>query len=344
MVTNVKNFKIIFKGCLEFGTSKSFSKVLQMYERRLETYYKTDVLLSAEELFDEESLSLSLPRVVVYGVEKKWKATVSLFEYLAQYAIAGSMSAWMIEDGKILDHRIIEPHSDKMAVQAFLKGRELVKQEGKEDEAMAALTKAIQKYERHAQAYERRGYINFQLQNYKDALYDFTKSINIHDNNPDAYFGRANIYLLQAELEKAVLDFDRTVKRSIPLQSIYWKARRIKGDCLLKLGDAKGAAEEYKFFTRRKFAQEDPNFKWKKDVFNRYGKVLLELGDFKEAINAFNSAMEMEINDGKEANADELLHRGIALHRAGQKGFKSDWKKAAAMGSKKAQELMEAHA
>jgi len=342
MVTNVKNFKIIFKGSLEFGTSKSFEKVMQMYERRLETYYKTDILLTTEELFDEEGLCLSLPRVVVYGPEKKWKATISLFEYLAQYAIAGSMSAWLI-DGKILEHHVIEPHSDKVAVQAFLKGRELVKQEGKEDEAVAALTKAIQKYERHAQAYERRGYINFQLQNYDDALYDFTKSVNIHDQNPDAYFGRANIYLLKEELEKAVLDFDRTVKRSIPLQPVYWKARRLKGDCLLKLGDQKGAAEEYKFFTKRKFAEDDPNFKWKKDMFNKYGKVLLEIGEYKEAVAAFNSAMDMEAQAGNEVRADELLYRGIALHKAGQKGFKRDWKKAAAMGSAKAKELMASH-
>jgi len=274
MVTNVKNFKIIFKGSLEFGTPKSFEKVLQMYERRLETYYKTDFLLNAEDLFNEESYSLNLPRVVVQNTEKKWKATIGMFKYLAQYAVAGSVSAWMIDSGKILDQHIIEPHSDKVAVQAFLKGRELVKEEGKEDEAMAALNKAIQKYERHAQAYERRGYINFQLQNYEDALYDFTKSVNIYDNNPDAYFGRANIYLLQEELEKAVLDFDRTIKRSIPLQQIYWKARRIKGECLVKLGDPKGAAEEFKFFTKRKFAKDDPNFKWKKDVFNKYGKLL----------------------------------------------------------------------
>lgn len=343
MVTNVKNFKIIFKGSLEFGTSKSFGKVLQMYERRLETYYKTDVLLSAEELFDEASFSLNLPRVVIHNTEKKWKATISLFKYLAQYAVAGSISAWMIDSGKIIDHHIIEPHSDKIAVQAFLKGRELVKEEGKEDEAMKALNKAIQKYERHAQAYERRGYINFQLQNYDDALYDFTKSINIHDNNPDAYFGRASTYLIKEELEKAVLDFDKTVKRSIPLQSIYWKARRIKGDCLVQLGDPKGAAEEYKFFTRRKFATDDPNFKWKKDVFNKYGKLLLELGDFKEAIEAFDSYIALEERDGNEVHADELLHRGIALHGAGQKGFKRDWKKAAAMGSKKAKELIETH-
>ncbi len=341
MVTNVKNFKIIFKGSLEFGSSKSYQKVFQMYERRLETYYKTDILLSAEEMFNEEGFSLNLPRVVVYGPEKKWKATISLFQYLAQYAVAGSLSAWLI-DGKIIESHIIEPHSDKIAVQAFLKGRQLIKEKGKENEAIEALNKAISKYERHAQAYERRGQINFRLKNYDDALYDFTKSINIYDNNPDAYFGRAAIHLLNKDLEKAVADLDKTVKRSIPLQTVYWKARRLKGNCLMKLGDYKGAAEDFKFFSKRKFASDDPNFRWRKEVFNKYGKALLKLEDYKEAVVAFNEAMNIEAEGGKAVGPDGLLHRGIALKKAGKKGFKSDWKKAAALGSKKAAELLSA--
>ena len=341
MVTNVKTFKIIFKGSLEFGNAKSFSKVLQMYERRLETYYKSDVLLSAEEMFDEENFCLSLPRVVLQGTEKKWKGTVSLFQYLAQYAVAGSLSVWLI-DGKIIESHVIEPHSDKIAVQAFLKGRELIKEKGKEVEAIQALNKAIQKYERHAQAYERRGQINFRLKNYADALYDFTKSINIYDNNPDAYFGRASIHLLNKDLEKAIADFDKTVKRSIPLQTVYWQARRIKGNCQMKLKDYKGAAESLKFFANRKFAVDDPNYRYKKDVYNKYGKALLEIGEYKDAVVAFNEAMKIEEAEGKQAGADGLLHRGIALKKAGKKGFKSDWKKAAALGSKKAAELLSA--
>jgi len=340
MVTNTKLFKIILKGSLEFGNEKSYTKVFHMYERRLETYYKKDILLSAEEMFNEETFSLNLPRIVRMDTEKKWKGTISLLKYLSQYAVAGSVSAWLI-DGPILEQLVIEPDGDKVAVQAFLKGRELIKQAGKEDEAITALSKAIQKYERHAMAYEKRGYVNFQLKNYEDALYDFTKSINIYNHNPDAFFGRANVFLVKKELEKAVLDLDRTIKQSIPLQSVYFTARRIKG-CLIKLGDAEGAARDYKLAAARspKFTPDNPNFKWRKRVFNKYGKVLLELGQYKDAVAAFNEAMLIEKEEGKEAGVDGLIHRGIALQKAGKKGFKSDWKKAAALGSKKAKDLI----
>ncbi len=341
MVTKDQSLKIIFKGCLEFGNEKSYQKVHKMYERRIENYYKRDTLFTEEELFDEENFSVSLPRTVVMSSMKKWKGTVNLFEYLAQFAIAGEMSGWLI-DGKIKEHVIIEPHSDKVAVKAFRKGRELVQEEGKEKEAMDALNTAILKYERHAQAYERRGFINYQLKNYNDALYDFTKSINIYSNNPDPYFGRANIYILKGELDKAIQDLDQCIKKSIPLQSIYWKSRRIKGECLAKKGDFKGASLEFKLFTVRKFATGDSNNKWKKYVFTKYGQTLLELGNYQEAVTAFNEAVKLEqATAEKVEESDPLLYRGIALQKAGKKGFKKDWKQAAKLGSEKAVALME---
>ena len=341
MVTKDQSLKIIFKGCLEFGNEKSYRKVFKMYERRIENYYKRDVLFTEEELFDEENFCVSLPRTVVQSSMKKWKGTVNLFEYLAQFAIAGQMSAWLI-NGKIKEHTIIEPHSDKLAVKAFRKGRELVQEEGKEKEAMDALNTAILKYERHAQAYERRGFINYQLKNYNDALYDFTKSINIYSNNPDPYFGRANIYILKGELDKAIQDLDECIKKSIPLQSIYWKARRIKGECLAKKGDFKGASLEFKLFTVRKFAPGDSNNKWKKYVFTKYGQTLLELGNYQEAVVAFNEAVKFEQETAEKVQeSDPLLYRGIALQKAGKKGFVKDWKQAAKLGSEKAVALME---
>jgi tetratricopeptide (TPR) repeat protein len=342
MVAKEQNLKIIFKGCLEFGNSKSYDKVFKMYERRIENYYKSDVLFKEEELFDEEATCVNIPRVVIYGSLKRWKATVNLFEYLAQFAIAGQMSGWLIVDGKIKEHVVVEPQSDKVAVKAFLKGRELVQEEGKEKEAMDALNTAIRKYERHAQAYERRGFINYQLKNYNDALYDFTKSINIYQNNPDPYFGRANIFILKGELDKAVQDLDQCIKKSIPLQPIYWKARRIKGECLAKLNDFKGASLEFKLFTLRKFLPGDSNNKWKKYVFTKYGQTLLELGNYQDAVVAFNEAVKLEqATAEKVQEADPLLYRGIALQKAGKKGFVRDWKQAAKLGSKEAVQLME---
>lgn len=187
-------YKTIFSGRLEFGSPRSYEKVTKMYEHRVENFYRAEILLKGEEIFDEESHSLNVPRFITQASDKTWRNTINLLEYVAQFAVAGDLSAWMTDDGKVIKHKVVEPRSDKAAVQAFITGRKLVKEVGRETEAKKALSQAIEKFERHAKAYERRGFVNFQLENYADALYDYNKSIDINPGNPDAFLGRAFIY------------------------------------------------------------------------------------------------------------------------------------------------------
>ncbi len=333
-------YKSIFKGRLEFGSSKSYDKVLKMYQHRVENYYRSDILLVEEDIFDKENSALDVPRFITQGSEKSWKNTLSLLEYVAQFAVAGNMGAWMTEEGKVLRHGTIEPQSDRVAVQAYIKGRKLSEEEGKEDEALASLNKAIEKYERHAQAYERRGRVNVMLQNYDDAIYDFTKSIDINPTLPETFLGRAGIYMLNKEWKKAIADLEMAIKCSIPLQAIYWKARRLKSDCFLKLGDHAGALNDLKFFTKRKFKEDNPNFQWKGRVMFTYGKSLIELEQYEEAIAVFNDLMEITEGIEPVSDADKFLYRGIARQKANKRGFREDWKKASKLGCKQAATLL----
>ena len=333
-------YKTIFKGRLEFGSPKSYDKVLKMYQHRVESYYKSDVLLKEEEIFDEASSCVNVPRIITQGSEKSWKNTISLLEYIAQFAVAGNLGAWMTEEGKILHHGVVEPRSDKIAVQAFLRGRELVEQEGKEVEAKEALNKAIEKFERHAQAYERRGHINLLLQNYSDALYDFTKSIDLASGHPEPYYGRAKVKKIKEDLKGAISDLEEAIKRSIPLQPIYWWSRRMKADCLLKLEDYKGALLDLKLYSSRAFKVDDPNLQWKRYSCLLYGKTLLEVGNPADAIAAFDKALDIDTGIERAPEADILLYRGKARKEAGKTGYLKDWQNAANQGSKEAAQLL----
>lgn len=337
-------YKTIFKGRLEFGSPKSYEKVVKMYQHRVENYYKSDVLLKEEEIFDEASSAIDVPRFITQGTEKSWKNTFSLLEYIAQFAVAGNFVAWMTDDGKILHHGVVEPRSDKVAVQAYLKGRDLMQKSGKEDEAKAALSKAIEKYERHALAYERRGQVNLMLKNYEDAMYDFTKSIDFTYGHPEPYLGRAKVHIHNKNREAAITDLEQAIKKSIPLQPIYWKARRLKADCHLKLKDYQGALPDLKFFSNRQFMIEDPNYLVKRGVSFKYGKVLLETGDFQEALNVFDSVLKMEEGSDKISESEKILYRGIARKKAGKTGFLKDWQQAAKLGSVQADKLIKENA
>jgi len=335
-------YKTIFSGRLEFGNARSFDKVLTMYQHRVENYYKMDVLLKEEEVFIEEAHALDVPRFITQSNEKSWKNTLSVLEFVAQYAIAGSLNAWMVDEGKVKQQHVIEPTSDKAAVQSFLSGREMVQERGRESEAMQALSRAIEKYARHALAYERRGYVNYLLHNFSDALYDFSKSIDINPKNADPYIGRAQVYMSQKDYTAAIPDLDKAIKNSIPLQDVYWRARRLKADCHLALEEYDSAVFELKLFTKRQFGPESTNYKWRKKALADYGKALLQTNALKDAIDAFNRALGLTGNQ-KDLNneAEPFLLRGIALQRMGQSGFRQDWQEAASLGSKRAARLLQ---
>ncbi len=333
-------YKVIFSGRLEFGNPKSFGKVLKMYQHRMENYYKNEIILNWEDVFIEDASALNVPRLIAKASNKWWKNTVNLLEYVAQYAVAGDLSVWMVEQGKILKYRMIEPQGDKVAVQSFLKGRELVNETGKEEEAKLALSRAIEKFARHAKAYERRGYVNYHLGNYEDAIYDYSKSIDINPNGAESYQGRAWVLVAQNKYEEAIEDLVLCIKKSIPLQPMYWQARRLKAECLIKMNDFEGAAQDLRLFTKREFTPENPNYKWRRSVWFKYGKTLMQLKDHQAAAEAFDQAMKLEDLAGNVSDAELLLYRGMAFHEAGQNGYRSDWEAAANKGSERAAALL----
>ncbi|MBT8218751.1 MAG: tetratricopeptide repeat protein [Bacteroidia bacterium] len=325
-------FKTIVEGRLEFGNERAYEQVFKMFLHRLENYYKHDIFLDEEEIFNEDVLALIIPRTVVQSSDKSWKNTVSLLEYIAQFAIEGKVHAWVVESGTIIKKVKIEPSGDKAAVIEFKRGFELMKDKGKEEEAIEAMDAAIKKYEKHARAYEIRGFMNIRLQNYSDALRDFTKSIKLNPNSPWPYYGKAKVKKHNGDFEGAIEELEFGVKKCIPLQSIHWRIRRMKADCLLELKDYKGALLDLKLYTNRRIKQDDLNYLWKKDVFYKYGLALSNIGDYKEAISAFDKALDFADQKATVNDAEIYFQKGLAAKKAGVTGYKKDFTKAKDLG------------
>src|SRR5680860_449366 len=125
--------KSIFQGKIEFDNPRSYSKGLKMFRHRVDNYHKSiELIFEEEEMFNEEMMTMEIPRTVINVTEKAWKTTVSLLKYTAQFAISGNIGAWMIEDGNLMHFAWIEPKSDKAVVKNYQEGKKLSKVEGKE--------------------------------------------------------------------------------------------------------------------------------------------------------------------------------------------------------------------
>lgn len=337
---NTQPLKLIFKGRLEFGSQRTFDMVLRHWQTRIETYFKADILFKQEQVFILEDFSLTIPQQTLMQSEKHWRSTTSLLQELAQFAVAGNIRAWCLDNGRLLADLTIEPESDKAAVLEYRRGCDLVGQEGMELEASAALSRAIEKYERHALAYERRGYVNYKLGNFNDALHDFSKSIRFNPNNPEPYYGCAKVKMLKNDWESAAQDFDQAIKRSLALQPLHWLARLKKGESLFHAKQYAEAAQELRLYLQRNFPEHDPNFPRRRRATYLLGKALLALNDFSAALEAFDRTLSIDAGVELVPDAEGLLHRGIAKRRAGKPEFTHDLQAAADMGSSEAARLL----
>ncbi len=334
-------YKTIIQGRLEFGTLKSYEKMTKMLLQRMETYYKSDVLFKYEEIFKDEELSVEIPRYVNQVGDKAFRTTTDLLKYCSQYAIAGSIRAWLINEGEIKHFVTIEPLGDKGAVMSFVKGRSLVKQKGREVEAIDALSQAIEKYDRHAQAYERRAKVNLLMKNYHDALRDYNKCIAIDPTIPTSYYGKAKIHIIREEWEDAILNLEESIKKSIALQTLHWKSRRLKAYCHIIRKEWKLAAFDLKLFTGRNFPDDNPNKPWQRWSHYQYGIVLIELEEYAEAVKILDKAANITTDFADGINeADIIVERGIAKQKAGKSGYIKDIKDASTKNNLKAKNLL----
>lgn len=335
-------YKTIFQGSLRFHSKRSYDKVVDMFRYKIENFFKNDTLIVDEEKhFNEETLSFVVPRMVVQANTKNWRSTVSLLEYLAQFAVSGRVGGWMVQSGNILKHKMIEPVGDKFAVQSYLKGKEYTQEIGQEKEAIKYLTKAINKHAAHAEAYQLRAENYARIEEYDLALKDYTTCLEIDPTNSHAYCGRAIILLDRGQIKEAIEDLKSSSAKSIALQPIYWKATRIRAKAYYELKLLDKAAFDLKLFTNRSFDEENPNHQWKKYTQLLYSKVLMELSEYELALQSIQKIEQIEGEQIEIPEEDYYTCLGVAKKMAGKKGYVADLKTAANLGSVKAKSILE---
>ncbi len=331
--------KAIFQGRLQFGNAKKFNRALEMYIQRSTNFYRSDVFVKEND-FDEESFSLVLPKKISEGSKKSWVNTIKMLNFIADYALAGSIQAYITKSGKAEAYELIQANKDRGCVQSYLKGCSISNEQGKAENAIKAFGQAIEKFDQYAQAYEKRGQLFFVLGKYEKAIQDFDAGISADPFLAEAYLGRGLVNLTQKNYKAAAEDLEKAVKNSIPLRSLYWVSRRLKGDCHMALNQQESAIKEYKIFCSKQFEADDPNFNWKRYGYMRYSEALLESDKPEEALKVLDNALQLDSEDDKVNLADILLLRGMAMKQAGRPGFVGALKEAAKAGSEKAANLL----
>jgi tetratricopeptide (TPR) repeat protein len=163
--------------------------------------------------------------------------------------------------------------------------------------AIADYDKTIEIDPKLALAYYNRGLAKYFLKDFKGAIADFDKAIEINSKDAGAYFNRGNAKYFLKDFKGAIADYDKAIELDPKDADVYYN----RGDAKGKLKDYEGAIADYD-----KTIEIDP--KLARAYYNR-GLAKFMSGDYKSTITDCTEAIEI---DPKHAKA--YFIRGCAKY------------------------------
>lgn len=292
--------KIVVKACLEFGCQKVFDAMMAHFNKRHEMYYKNDTLLKELTYFDETTFSLVIERTTFNYYEKTFKNTVALLNEINSYAVAGFILLNVTEPDKkkVTKFEKIIPNGEKAITYEFNQGVQFLKTREVE-KAIASLSSSLEKYENNFQALERRAYAYLLQERFEDAHMDLAKSLKLR-KSPEAFYTLAELKMAEGAYAEAAVCLQDAIDNALPYQPIFWTSRRLKGICHYKIGEFEAATTELRYFTKRDYTVDDPNFALRADAWHAFAKSLEKIGDKKNAELALSKATDLNTIDSKD--------------------------------------------
>jgi import receptor subunit TOM70 len=173
---------------------------------------------------------------------------------------------------------------------------------GKHDEALADLSKSIELDPGMTQSYIKRASMNLELGAPEKAEEDFKIALERNPDDPDIYYHRAQLHFIKQEFTEASKDY----QKSIDLDANFIFSHIQLGVTQYKMGSVASSMATFRRCKRQ--------FDKVPDVYNYYGELLLDQGKYQEAIEQFDTAIEMEKQTKPTGmNVLPLINKSLAL-------------------------------
>ncbi|RMZ91947.1 hypothetical protein DV736_g837, partial [Chaetothyriales sp. CBS 134916] len=169
--------------------------------------------------------------------------------------------------------------------------------------SMEDLNKAIELDPALSQAYIKRASMHLELGNREEAANDFERALEQNKEDPDIYYHRAQLHFILQEFADAAKDYHK----SIELDKDFIYSHIQLGVTQYKMGSIASSMAT--------FRRTIKNFDKVADVYNYYGELLLDQQKYDEAINRFETAIDMErqTKPAGAINVLPLINKALAL-------------------------------
>lgn len=173
---------------------------------------------------------------------------------------------------------------------------------GKHEEALADLSKSIELDNDLTQSYIKRASMNLELGSPEKAEEDFEAALSKNAEDPDIYYHRAQLHFIKGEFAEAQKDY----QKSIDLDRDFIFSHIQLGVTQYKMGSIASSMATFRRCMK--------NFEKTPDVYNYYGELLLDQGKYTEAIEKFDTAIELERETKPTCmNVLPLINKSLAL-------------------------------
>lgn len=195
---------------------------------------------------------------------------------------------------------------------------------GDSDSALTDLNKSLELDPAHVQSYVKRASMHLEQSRstskyYMDQIFanesltakrdeaarDFELAIEHNPNDPDIFYHRAQLHFILSEFSMAATDY----QKSIDLDSDFIFSHIQLGVTQYKMGSIASSMATFRRCIK--------NFGDKSDVYNYYGELLLDQQKYQEAVEKFETAVEMEKKivgeKGGGMNVLPLINKALAL-------------------------------
>ncbi|KAG8625517.1 hypothetical protein KVT40_007268 [Elsinoe batatas] len=181
-----------------------------------------------------------------------------------------------------------------------------------EDSALADLNKSLELNPALIQSYVKRASMHLEAGNRNEAKEDFDVAIKQDERDPDIFYHRAQLNFILSEFGEAAKDY----QKSIDLDKDFIFSHIQLGVTQYKMGSIASSMATFRRCMK--------NFDKVPDVYNYYGELLLDQQKYEEAIQKFETAVELEKKEHVTGmNVLPLINKALALFQ-----WKQDFKAA----------------
>lgn len=173
---------------------------------------------------------------------------------------------------------------------------------GENVEALGDLSKSVELDPTMTQSYIKRASMHLELGDKEAAAADFEAAMAQNNDDPDIYYHRAQLHFILGEFAEAAKDY----QKSIDLDREFIFSHIQLGVTQYKMGSIASSMAT--------FRRTMKSFEKVPDVYNYYGELLLDQQKYQEAIEKFETAVEMEkASKPLGMNVLPLINKALAL-------------------------------